>query len=82
MADLASAGLPCQPFTMERDQVHGPSPEKHKSFDVVFSEFFQYVDTAKPRGFIVEEVKGFSRFAEICGMTWLEKFVSLCTQRG
>jgi site-specific DNA-cytosine methylase len=58
--DLTTAGLSCQPFSGLRD-LRVQSPRQHPLFGNTFEEFPKYLANIKPRGWIVEQVKGFGR---------------------
>lgn len=82
-ADLVTVGLPCQPFTSQRDQKR-TKPCQHKLYPVTFSEFPHFVDMMQPSGFIVEQVMGFDRLdsEEHTGQTFLQRFCNLMASKG
>jgi site-specific DNA-cytosine methylase len=78
--DCASQGLPCQPFSRQRSS--SATPEEPTGYDSVFVQFFEYLDSMKPRGIIVEEVPEFGKRKGPDGVSYLTKFVEECELRG
>jgi site-specific DNA-cytosine methylase len=78
---LATAGLPCQPFTGMRNSPTKCAPGKHRLFSVV-SEFLVYLEERKPLGFVVEEVAGIRRRDPTTGKSFLEGIMQQCAELG
>ena len=70
--DLATQGLPCQPFTRMRSS--DATVEKHNLYGVVFDIFFKYLENHKPRGWITEEVMDFSKKQDSRGVSYYDNF--------
>jgi len=87
--DLVFVGAPCQPHSMMRDRRKVP-PHMHKDFDVLFKDFFMYLDEFQPAGGVAEQVKGFltslppghTSDGTPFPKSWLHRFVHLLEQRG
>ena len=85
--DVSSGGFPCQPFSTARTRSGstsktGPTSE-HEFFNMVMSEFGQYLDVRKPRSFYIEEVKGFlTPLKALGGRSPCDVFVADCMKRG
>jgi len=76
---LATAGLPCQPFTGMRTTTgtgknSGP-PRKHKLYET-YREFQMYLTTRQPHGFVVEEVTRILSVDHESGKRWLDLFLA------
>jgi site-specific DNA-cytosine methylase len=85
--DLAIQGLPCQPFTCQRERSKaGPRtgpPSTHADFNTVMCAFFEYLDSPfPPKGFIVEEVPEFYMQKDMAtGVTFCNAFVAAAEKR-
>jgi hypothetical protein len=80
--DLLTAGLPCQPFSVQRDH-RRVGPRSHRSFHLV-EKFWLYIDFVKPKGMMIEEVLGFQRVdaADPDDRSFLQQFAEDGARRG
>ena len=82
--DLSVGGLPCQPFTKYRRRDGSSSKQAgtrdHPGFAVI-SGFHAYLESRKPRGFLVEETASMAD-ANREGGSYLEEFVAEVAQLG
>lgn len=80
--DLATAGLPCQPFSSLRDHSKTDASE-HDLFNVTFDMFFEYVRNVSPLGVLCEQVVGFKRTAsDGTEETYMQKFCARLAEMG
>ncbi len=86
--DLAIAGFPCQPFSKARVEVEGGTAKQgrasqHPGYHLTLEGFPQYLHDFRPRGFILDQVHGFSdKSRELDGLdgdTFLEHFAKKCS---
>ena len=59
VSDLTVAGLPCQPFSLQRGDRNVCPAQKHPSF-IVILEFVRYIRASRTNGGVIEEVMGFA----------------------
>ena len=80
--DLATAGLPCQPFSQLRSHQDNHPAQDHVLFDVTFVDFISYLNLRKPKGFVCEQVVTFNRLNPKTNNTFLVEFGSAATNLG
>ena len=77
-ADLATAGLPCQPFsilTVFAELAKKNGARGHKLFGAV-AEFLYYLKVRRPKGFIIEEILRLLGIDPVTGQRWVDWIVS------
>ena len=75
--DCTVWGTPCQPFTNQSHKA-GQSPENHKDYPVTFGDensFISHLETKKPKGAILEQVRGFMKIDPKTGESPLSKLL-------
>ena len=82
---VASAGLPCQPFTGAREHSGatprtGP-PSQHPAFATVMEEWKEYLEARQPDCFFIEQVPEFDT-PDPKGVSYLKRFTRMCAAQG
>ena len=84
--DLAAGGLPCQAFSVQRQQggrTARTGPVRgHPSFTATTDGWDAYLAARRPLGFIVEETLSFTRTDSKTGESFTQGFADRCSRAG